>query len=63
VDTRKTFGGETSWKIKKEIEDNIKVDFREIHCENGRWMELTLDCVQWWTSVFMLLKLEAVGES
>jgi hypothetical protein len=33
-----------TWK-RERWEGNIKIDFREIVCEGGRWMELTEVCV------------------
>jgi hypothetical protein len=34
-----------------------KVDLREIGCEDGRWMELSQDRVQWQTVVLAVLNL------
>jgi hypothetical protein len=34
----------------------IKVNSSEIRCEDGRWMELAEDHVQWWALVFAVLK-------
>lgn len=31
----------------------MKVDIREIGCENGRWMK----CIQWWVLVLMVVEL------
>jgi hypothetical protein len=50
------------WKSTRETENNIKVDVREMYGENWKWVELTQDCVQLWTLMFMLLKLENVEE-
>jgi hypothetical protein len=36
-------------------EDNIKVDLREMGCQDGRWTELTQVCVQWWAVVLVVL--------
>jgi hypothetical protein len=33
------------------LEDNIKLDLREIGCEDRRWIELAQDYVQWWAVV------------
>ena len=33
-----------------------KVDLMEIGCEDGRWMELAQECVQWWAFVLAVLK-------
>jgi hypothetical protein len=32
-----------------------KMDLREIGCEDGRWMELAQDRVQWWALVLAML--------
>ena len=32
-----------------------KMDLEEIHCENGKWMELAEDRVQWWDLVLLVL--------
>jgi hypothetical protein len=34
-----------------------KMDLREIGCEDGRWMELAQDCVQWQALVLAVLNL------
>jgi hypothetical protein len=31
------------------------MDLMEIHCEDGRWMELAQDRVQWWALVLAVL--------
>jgi len=33
------------------------LDLMEIGCEDGRWMELAQDCVQWWALVLAVLNL------
>ena len=33
------------------------MDLREICCEDGRWVELVQDCVQWQALVLAVLKL------
>jgi hypothetical protein len=33
------------------------MDLREIGCEDGRWMELAQDRVQWWIFISMVLDL------
>jgi hypothetical protein len=33
----------------------VKMDLREIGCEDGSWMELTQDHVQWWALVLTVL--------
>jgi len=34
-----------------------KLDLMEIGCEDGSWMELAQDRVQWWALVLAMLKL------
>ena len=34
-----------------------KTDLMETGCEDGRWMELAQDSVQWWASVLVALNL------
>jgi hypothetical protein len=34
-----------------------RMELREIGCEDGRWMELAQDCVQWWALVLAMLNL------
>jgi hypothetical protein len=54
---------EITWKNvytedrKKRREGNIKMDLRETGCENGRWMELAQDRVQWQALVLAVLNL------
>ena len=31
------------------------MDLMEIGCEDGRWMELAQDCLQWWAFVLAVL--------
>jgi hypothetical protein len=33
------------------------MDLREIGCEDGKWMELVQDRVQWWARVLTVLNL------
>jgi hypothetical protein len=40
---KQTFGRPRRW------ENNIKIDLREMGCEDMRWMELPPDSVQYWT--------------
>jgi hypothetical protein len=49
-----SIGNDTSFLLKvvtskerKEIVDNSMVNLMEICCEDGRWMELAQDRVQW----------------
>jgi hypothetical protein len=37
----------TIWKTKNEMRGKIKMDTREISCEDGRQIELVQECVQW----------------
>jgi hypothetical protein len=37
-----SFGG-----LRRKWEDNVKMDLREVVCENGRGMEMAQDLVQW----------------
>jgi len=36
------------------------MDLMEIGCEDGRWMELAQDRVQWWDLVLAMLKLRVL---
>jgi len=38
------------------VNDNV-IPFREIDCEDGKWMELAQDRVQWWALVLAVLNL------
>jgi len=38
-------------------EDDLKIYFRVVVCEDGRWMELAQDRVQWWDLVLAALNL------
>jgi hypothetical protein len=44
-------------RLRKRWEDYINADLGEIHCEDGRWLELAHDCVQWQALVSAVLKL------
>jgi hypothetical protein len=44
-------------KPKTRWESNIKMDLREIGCEDGRWIELAQDRVQWRALVLAVLNL------
>jgi hypothetical protein len=39
---------------------NVKMDLREICCEDGRWMELAQDRVQWQALVLVVLNLRVL---
>jgi hypothetical protein len=36
------------------------MDLEEICCEDGRWMELAQDCVQWQALVLAVLNLQVL---
>ena len=38
-------------------ESYTKMDLAEIGCEDGRWMELAQDRVQWWALVLAVLNI------
>jgi len=40
--------------------DNIDVCFTQIRCEDGRWLVLVQDCVQWRALMFSALNLRAL---
>jgi hypothetical protein len=35
-------------KTRKVIDDNVKIDLRKMCCDNGNWMELAQDHIQFW---------------
>jgi len=43
------------YKVEKETEGNFKMELRKIGFENGRWMELTRDRIQWRALVLAVL--------
>jgi hypothetical protein len=43
--------------------NNIKVDLREIGCDDGKWMELAQDSVEWWTFLLMMMNCVMLSES
>jgi len=51
----KSLGIHPFGRMRQRWEDNIKMDFREIGCDHGRWTELSQDCVP---RQFMVLGLE-----
>jgi hypothetical protein len=53
-----SFCGETSWETS--TEHNIKMDLRETGCEDGRWMEIAHDCVQWRSLVLAVLSIRVL---
>jgi hypothetical protein len=44
---RETWEKISTWKTKKEMENNIKMKPRERVFVSRRWLELPQDCVQW----------------
>jgi hypothetical protein len=36
---------------------NTKTDVKEMGFEDGRWIELAQDCVQWWALILEVLNL------
>jgi hypothetical protein len=54
---RKFLGKCPLGRLRKKWEDNIKTDLREIGSEDGRWMELAQDHVQWRALVLAVLNL------
>jgi hypothetical protein len=34
--------------------DSIKQDFKEVDCENGRYMEPAQDYIQWWALMLVV---------
>jgi hypothetical protein len=47
VRTLDAAGKQPLWGQRRMWEANVKVDFKEILCEDGRWTEVALDRVQW----------------
>jgi hypothetical protein len=47
------FGGDSLWRksVWSQLDDNIKVDFRQIVCEDVKWMELAQWHVEGNTSI------------
>jgi hypothetical protein len=50
----------TSTCKKGRWEDKIKMDFRKNGCQEGKWMELAQDRVQWLVLVLAVLKLRVL---
>jgi hypothetical protein len=46
----------SSRKHSKKWGDNIKLGLSNISCENGGWMQVAQNRVQWWTLVLAALK-------
>jgi hypothetical protein len=47
-------------RSRKRWEDNVKMDLREVGCEDGKWIELALDRVRWWALVLSVLDLRII---
>jgi hypothetical protein len=43
--------------VVRKWDNNIKMDLREICCEDGRWMELAQDRVQWRALVLAMIAI------
>jgi hypothetical protein len=37
---------------------DIELCLTQVGCEDGRWMELAQDCVQWWALVLVVLNIQ-----
>jgi hypothetical protein len=53
-------GKEPLGKPRWSREDNIEIGLRKIRCEEGRWMELAQDRVQWQALVLAVLNLRVL---
>jgi hypothetical protein len=53
----KVLGKRSLVRQKRIWKDNIMMELRDIDCENGRWVELVLDRVQWQALVLTMFKL------
>jgi hypothetical protein len=56
---------EACWKrplrrLRRRWKDNIKMDLNEIGFEDGRWMKLAQDHVQWQALVLIALNLQVL---
>jgi hypothetical protein len=50
-------------RLRRKCEGNIKMDVRDMGCENGRWMELAEDHVQWQALNLVMLDLIVLLQS
>jgi hypothetical protein len=48
------FGKRSLGKTRRRWQDNIKFDVRKVSYEDGKWMELLQDCIQWQALVLVL---------
>jgi hypothetical protein len=44
-------------RLRRRLEDNIKLDVREIGIDGGNWIRLAQDGVQWWAFVNAVMTL------
>lgn len=51
------FGGETIWKAQAQMEDNFKVDLKEISWKGMDWIDLTGDRDRWQAVISMIKNL------
>jgi hypothetical protein len=59
--------GLTSWETStsvfgKEVRDSMKLDLREMVCEDGKWMVLAQNRAQWLALVLAMLCYHSVSE-
>jgi hypothetical protein len=52
--------GKQSLGTPRRWDDNIKMDLREVGCEDGKWMELTEDRGQWQALMLSALNLQVL---
>jgi hypothetical protein len=50
-------------KLRRRLENNIKGDFRDIGCEDGTWMELFEDRIEWQNLMLAVLNLRVCYQS
>jgi hypothetical protein len=46
---------ETTWETQTEIEENIKMNLREIECENDDWTEMAQYWFEWKALILAVL--------
>jgi hypothetical protein len=47
-------------RLKRKLDDTIKMNLKKTQCENGRWRELGSDCVLWWAFGEEVLKCQVL---
>jgi DNA polymerase III delta prime subunit len=57
---RKPLGNRPLEWQRRRAEDNIKMDLREIGCEDGRWLEVAEERIQWRALVLRMLELRVL---